>query len=488
MKPGFNGIANLEDIAYREMISRGFITDFSEEVKQEVGQIDSPLLWKNHSYRDLRHFLWCSIDNDDSLDLDQLTYAEVISKRETKIYIAIANVASVVQKNSLIDKRASTNTTSVYTPAKVFHMLPEKLSTHLTSLNENEDRLAIVVEVIVHEDGSLGAYDVYPSLVKNVSKLAYSSVGRWLETGTDLPSSVAKIPSLDSQLLLQSVVAQQMKKWRYSHGMLNLQKQESKPLLKHNQVVNLVEVSKNLANELIEYFMIAANNSITKFMRKKQLPLFRRVVRIPKKWSRIVAIAANLNETLPSEPNSEALSTFLTKQKRDNPERFHDLSLIILKLLGRGEYVVQESDETPLPHFGLSLKEYSHTTAPNRRFPDLVTQRILLALFENRNAPYTHAELVHLAERCTAKEADAEKVERKLMKCVAAAYLSSHLNETFEGIITGAAHKGTWVRLFDPSVEGKVIQGFEGLDVGDRVTVQLIHVDVNQGFIDFKKV
>lgn len=480
---------NLSDLAHQAMLDHELLPDFSDAVKNELREINFPApLFAKDTTKDLTDKLWCSIDNDDSKDLDQLTFAESDSNGSVRIYIAVADVTTVVKQNSAIDIHAKHNTTSVYTPDVIFPMLPLKLSTNLTSLNENEDRLAVVVEILINSNGSYGPFKVYQAAVHNYAKLAYIPTGAWLKDSTFSYPAIKNIPNLDNQIILQDSIAQKMKNNLHDQGMLTLDPIESQPIIVDDVVVGLKEIKKNRANELIEFFMIAANTAITKYLTSKNFPLFKRVVRQPEKWDKIVLLARKYGDSLPPQANSLALHRFLLKQKEKDPLRFPDLSLAVIKLIGRGEYIVQMPYEKPIEHFGLSLKQYSHTTAPNRRYPDVINQRLLHATFENNSIPYSYKELVSLSEYCSLKESDAEKVERQIKKSAAAMLLADRINQSFDGIITGASEKGTWVRLFDPPIEGKVVQGFMGLDVGDRVRVRLIYVNIPNGFIDFSTI
>lgn len=474
---------DLTKIARQALRDHGLEPDFSPAVIKELNSIE-----KSHislDFKDLRHFLWCSIDNDDSRDLDQLTYASSNLSSSTSIYIAVADVDSLVPKNSPIDQHAQINTTSIYTPTKVFPMLPEKLSTDLTSLNENEDRPAIVIEIAIDSEGNIGKYEIYQAIVRNYAKLAYNSVGTWLDNKGPIPQKIPKVQGLEENLRLQNTVSQQLKKKRSSLGSLSLQTPESRALVKENEIVEMVPVTANLATEIIENFMIAANEVIATKLVSSKLPSLRRVVRVPKRWDRIVELAAQHGQTLPPQPDSIALDNFLIKMRKENPVAFPDLSLSVVKLLGNGEYVVEGSGQPPLGHFGLALKEYTHSTAPNRRYPDLITQRQIKTLLTGRDPIYNLRELSHLADHCTKQEDAATKVERQTYKSAAALLLSPQIGKTFDGIITGASNKGTWVRIFHPPVEGKVVKSSKLLDVGDRVKVKLIEVDVLKGYIDF---
>jgi VacB/RNase II family 3'-5' exoribonuclease len=478
----------LERIAYRVMKERGFLPDFSraalnelEEIQQVDGGAESP-------GKDLRHLLWASIDNDDSLDLDQLTVAETLPDNTVKILVAVADVDALVKKNSAIDEHARQNTTSVYTAGKTFPMLPERLSTDLTSLNDQEDRPAMVIEMAINEMGKIQSSEIYRALVRNRAKLSYDSVAAWLEGKGSMPEAVAAVPGLAENLRIQDRVAQRLKALRHEHGALDLQTLEARPVFAGDEIQDLRVEERNRAKEIIEDLMIAANGATARFLHGKKVPSLRRMVRSPKRWGRIVEVAAQHNFPLPSEPDSKALASFLAEQKAADPLRFPDLSLSIIKLHGPGEYVVELPEEDVPGHFGLAVKDYTHSTAPNRRFPDLITQRILKAALGGSPMSYSQDELGKLARHCTEKEDDANKVERLVAKSAAAMLLSSRIGDQFDAICTGAAAKGTWVRIFHPPIEGRLLYGYEGVDVGNRLKVQLIHTDVEKGYIDFKKI
>lgn len=486
MKTGSHLSADLSILARRSMLQNNLIPDFPPEVVKELQSINTPaLLSPSEKIKDLRGKLWFSIDNDDSLDLDQLTFAEKISPTESKIYIAIADVDALVKKGMAIDIHAEKNTTSIYTPSKVFPMLPEKLSTNLTSLNENEDRLVVIAEVLINKNGWFDTFEVYPAFVRNYAKLTYNNIGAWLENHLPIPEKVVALKGLDEQIILQDRIAQQIKEYRQHRGALSFETMEPQPVIVHNEIVDLKEIEKNRARDLIENFMITANAAITLYLIKHKFPTFRRIVRIPKRWERIVELAKPFGENLPINPDSKALEAFLLKRRQADPSTFPDLSLAIIKLLGRGEYLVEHPGEPPVGHFALALSEYSHATAPNRRYPDLVIQRLLKALFTGKEPPYSYPELEAIARNCTDQETAAEKVKRSLIKSAAGMILSSHLNEVYDAMVTGAGPKGTWVRIYHPTVEGRLIQGFEGLDVGDRIKAKLVHVDIDRGYIDF---
>ena len=484
-----NGKSVLEQIARRVMMEHGFQTDFSTAAFDELAKIQNFDAGKGIIFKDLRQLHWASIDNDDSQDLDQLTVAEELPDNNVKILVAIADVDSMVKKNSEIDGHAHQNTTTVYTAGKTFPMLPEKLSTNLTSLDYNEDRPALVVEMIIDDAGEIKSSDIYHATVNNHAKLAYNAVAAWLEGKEPTPNkAVAVPPALAENLRIQDRVAQKLRSQRYKRGALELQTLEASPVFDGDEIRDLQVEENNRAKEIIEDFMIAANDVTAVFLQGKQISSLRRVVRAPKRWDRIVEIAAQHNFQLPAQPDSKALSDFLVKQKAADPLRFPDLSLIIIKLLGAGEYVVELPNQTAPGHFGLAVKDYTHSTTPNRRFPDLITQRILKSTLSGSQMPYTDSELSELAQRCTEKEDDANKVERQVAKSAAAMLLSVRIGDLFDAICTGAADKGTWVRIFQPPIEGRLARGYEGVDVGNRLKVKLVHVDVDKGFIDFEKV
>jgi VacB/RNase II family 3'-5' exoribonuclease len=475
----------LRRIAHRVMVERGFLPDFSPEALKEARLLREEALISDRSLRDLRGLLWASIDNDDSRDLDQLTVAEPNASGGAKVLVAIADVAAIVSRGSAIDQHAARNTTSVYSAAETFPMLPERLSTDLTSLRESADREAVVLEMTVGVNGRVEASDVYRGIVRNHAKLAYNGVSAWLEGKAAPPSRVAAVAGLDAQLRLQSRVAESMRGLRREHGALSLETPQARPVFEGDALVDLLPEENNRAKRLIEDFMVGANGVTARYLASRGFPSLRRVLRSPERWSRIVDLASSLGEKLPPEPNAPALEAFLVGRRAKDPARFPDLSLSVVKLLGRGEYVVELPGQSTQGHFGLAVRDYTHSTAPNRRFPDLVTQRLLHAALAGVPPPYATDDLRALARHCTEQEDNAAKVERRVAKSAAAMLLAPRLGERFEATVTGASPKGTWVRIARPAVEGMVIRGFEGLDVGDRITVELSNVDVERGFIDF---
>jgi VacB/RNase II family 3'-5' exoribonuclease len=479
--------SDLTALAREAMIDHGLEPDFSPEIAAQLDSIHGPARESGPDIRDLRQLLWCSIDNDDSRDLDQLTVAEDLGGGKLRALVAVADVDAVVKKGTPIDDRARQNTTSVYTPTIIFPMLPEKLSTDLTSLNEGEERVAVVIDMTVDEGGNVVAGEVYRATVLNKAKLAYNSVAPWLEGQGEAPPKLVAAKGLDANLKLQDQAAQRLRELRHEHGALDLETIESQAIMADGKVVDLKAEMKNRAKQLIEDFMIAANGVTARFLADKKLPSLRRVVRSPERWDRIEAIAKDLGDQLPPDPDSKALEDFLVRRRKADPTTFPDLSLTIVKAMGAGEYAVDMPGQTPVGHFGLAVRDYSHSTAPNRRFPDLITHRLVKAALVGTAAPYTPDELEQLARHCTEQEDAANKVERQTRKSAAASMLATHIGTRYDGIVTGASAKGTWVRIFHPPVEGKVVHGAEGLDIGQRVHVKLIDTDVDKGFIDFAR-
>ena len=471
------------------MLERGLEPEFPGAARSEADRAHAAATNGSADVRDLRQLLWCSIDNDDSKDLDQLTVAEQGAGGTAIIRIAVADVAEVVKKNSALDAHAALNTTSVYTEGEIFPMLPPRLSTDLTSLNPGEDRLSVVVEAVVDGHGSVGGGSVYRAAVRNHAKLTYNEVGRWLEDGTIVPDSVRAVHGLDANLQLQDQAARRLLTARSELGALDLETDEAKAVFDNGNVLDLKPREKNRAGMLIEDFMIAANGVTARFLESHRVPAIRRIVRTPEKWERIVQLAWDHHQIkLPDSPDAKALSEFLRQERAADPENFPILSLAVLKLLGRGQYVAEiPGDQTP-GHFGLAVDAYTHSTAPNRRFPDLITQRLIKAALARNAVAYSRDELVALAAHCTEQEDNAKKVERAVRKSAAALLLERRIGTLFDSIVTGASQKGTWVRIWHPAVEGKLETGDDRYDVGERVRVRLVHTDVERGFIDFKPV
>jgi exoribonuclease II len=479
-----HGTYNLVELAVAAMTSHGFEANFSDAALEQASLLDEVKKDTADGYVDLTHLLWCSIDNDDSRDLDQVTVSEELPDGTTKILVGVADVDTVVVQNSPLDQHARHNTTSIYTGVRTFPMFPERLSWDLTSLNANEDRRAFIFEFVVDADGHVGNARIYKAWVRNKAKLTYNGLSPWLEGNDSLPPEVAALSGLEAQLQTQDAAAQRLRTARLEHGALDLQTLQPRAVTDNNIVIDLVADYQNRAQELIEDLMVAANGVAARYLTAKNFPTFRRVVRSPERWLRIVSLAETMGFLLPDEPDSKALNQFLIEQKRKDPVRFPDLSLTVVKLLGRGEYVVETPSQTPLGHFGLAVRDYSHSTAPNRRYPDLVTHRLLKSALAGSPPPNMGA-LEALATHCTERENEADKVERQIRKSAGASLLSNHIGETFEAIVTGASDKGTWVRVMKPPVEGKVVRGESGLDVGDRCRVRLVAVDIPNGYIDF---
>ncbi len=485
--------AILQRIAQRVMIERGLLPAFSDDAVAELQHLPAPATASGPDgngppVRDLTGLLWASIDNDDSRDLDQLTVAEPLAGDAVTIRVAVADVDALVKDGSAIDTHARHNTTSVYTAGQIFPMLPERLSTDLTSLNFGQERLAVVVEFAVATDGSIQSSGIYRARVRNQAKLAYNSVAAWLDGTAPAPKALAGVEGLADNLRQQDLVAQRLKTRRHAHGALNLETIRARPVFDDGHVRGLDIERKNRATEIIEDFMIAANGVTARYLADKHVPSIRRVVRTPKRWDRIVELARTHGATLPANPDPVALDAFLVKTRDADEGRFPDLSLAVIKLLGSGEYVAEQSGAAAPGHFGLAVKDYTHSTAPNRRYPDLVTQRLLKAAIAGRATPYDYDALTALAAHFTEGEDAATKVERQVGKSAAAMLLESRIGERFDALVTGASEKGTWARLLTLPVEGRVERGFEGLDVGDQIRVELISVNVERGFIDFGNV
>ncbi|MGC8669018.1 MAG: RNB domain-containing ribonuclease [Chthonomonadales bacterium] len=478
---------NLHELARRVMLERGLEPEFPPEVLRQVASLSEPARDGDGAVRDLRGLAWCSIDNDDSRDLDQLTVAQDLGGGDVRVLVAVADVDALVRPGSAVDDHARTNTTSVYTAGGIFPMLPEKLSTDLTSLNEGEDRLAIIVAYVVRTDGSVSEGEVYRAWVRNKAKLAYNSVAAWLDGSGPIPPALAAAAGVPEQLRLQDAVAQRLAERRHEHGALTLETIEAKVVADEGRVVDLQVEPKNRAHEIIEDFMIAANGVTTRYLAERNFPTFRRVVRTPERWDRIRHLASEFGEALPPEPNAPALERFLSARRQADPLRFPDLSLAVIKLLGPGEYMVNVPGQPGMGHFGLAVRDYSHSTAPNRRYPDIITQRLLKAAMAGSQVPYALTDLEDLAAHCTRQEDAAKKVERQVSKSAAAALLSDRIGEHFDALVTGVTSRGTWVRVLHPPVEGMLVQGAQGADVGDRIHVRLVAVDIERGYIDFAR-
>jgi VacB/RNase II family 3'-5' exoribonuclease len=478
---------DLQATAKQIMQQHGFEPDFSPQIVQQLADLKAhpPQIAASADIRDLRNLLWSSIDNDTSRDLDQIEVAERASNGDVKVMVGIADVDAFVPKQTPIDQHAARETTTVYAGVRNFPMLPEELSTGKTSLLENQDCLSVIIEFVVDSNGVVKASNVYRALVRNKAQLQYNSVGAWLEGKSPAPPKVAASADLQAQLKVQDEVAQKLKTQRFQHGALNLQTDELHPLIVNNQVTGVVKQQKNRATDLIEDFMVAANGVVARFL--ENVSSIRRIVRTPERWDRIVQLAATKGEKLPVQPDSKALNEFLLRRKAADPDHFADLSLGVIKLIGPGEYVVERAGEVAPGHFGLAVQDYTHSTAPNRRFADVVTQRLIKALLGGQKNPYSDDELTAIAANCTQKEDAAKKVERDMSKRLAAIAMQQHIGEVFDAMVTGVTDHGTFVRALQPHIEGLLAQGQQGLDVGDRIRAKLIRTDPQKGFIDFSR-
>lgn len=475
----------LHDLAARAMIERGLVPGFPAEALAELRALPAAPRHTDPSIRDLTALAWSSIDNETSRDLDQLTVAVPDGDAVHRVLVAVADVDALVPKDSALDARARANTTSVYTAATIFPMLPEELSTDLTSLNPDVDRLAVVVSMDVAADGAVRRSEVFRARVRNHAKLAYPEVAAWLDGTGPEPAPIGRVPGLADNLRLQDAAAQRLRQRRRAQGALSLDTVRARPVFAGDDLRDLEEERKNRATELIEDFMIAANGVIARFLEDHGVAMIQRVVRSPRRWDRLVALARDHGDDLPETPDPVALDAFLGRARRRDPERYPDVSLAVVKLLGAGEYVADVPGSEAPGHFGLAVKDYAHSTAPNRRYADLVTQRLVKAVLADQPSPYSAGELTALATHLTAQEDAANKVERQVSKSAAALLLRGRLGEIFDGLVTGASAKGTWARVFHPPVEGRMVRGFESMDVGDAVRLRLLDVNVERGFIDF---
>ena len=474
-------------MARQIMLAAGFEPNFPPATQQQLADIAAhpPQLTPSAKVPDLRNLLWSSIDNDTSKDLDQIEVAERLPNGDIKVLIGIADVDAFVPKDTPIDQHAARETTSVYTGVSIFPMLPNALSTGASSLLPDVDRPAVVTEFVVNASGAIGSSNVYRAIVRNKAQLTYNAVGAWLEATAAAPPKVAASPDLQAQLKLQDEAAQALKKLRYEHGALNIDTNEVNAIMLNAQVIDVVKQPKNRATELIEDFMIAANGVVARLLLK--VSSLRRIVKTPAHWDGIVRLAAAQGVTLPAQADSKALNDFLVQRKAADPDHFADLSLAVIKLIGPGEYVLERPGDPEQGHFGLAVQDYTHSTAPNRRFADVVTQRLIKALLDGKPGPYSDTELAAIATNCTAKGDAARKVEREMSKRMSAIAMSHRVGETFDAIVTGVTPKGTFVRVMQPHIEGLLAQGAQGLHVGDKIRAKLTRTDVQRGFIDFVK-
>jgi exoribonuclease-2 len=477
--------ATLQEIARRAMLERGLAPDFSPAAMAEVEAIREPSAAASAKARDLRGLAWCSIDNDDSRDLDQLSVAEALPGGSVRVLVAVAEVTALVRQGCALDDHARTNTTSVYTAGGNFPMLPERLSTDLTSLNYRSERSAVVIDMVFDARGSLAESAIYEAAVINKAKLAYNSIAAWIEGSGPMPEAVAAVPALDANIMMQHRLAERLRELRHMRGALSLQTLQARPVFIGDALHDLEPDQSNVAKSLIEELMVAANGVTARFLTSKNFPCVRRVVRTPAHWERIVELAAERGCSLPGAPDGIALEAFLVEARKKDPAYFPDLSLCVIKLMGRGEYVVEAPGGDAPGHFGLAVREYSHSTAPNRRFPDMLIQRLVRAALAGSRQPYSEGDLESLALHCTEQENEAKKVERQVIKSAAAILLEARIGEAFDATVTGVTDRGTWVRLGRPPVEGKLVSGPHPLKVGGRIRVKLVHTDVERGYIDF---
>ncbi len=481
---------DLAAAARSEMVHEGFSFGEAPGGDEQLAAIRSSLTKIAEGVKDLTSLPWSSIDNDTSKDLDQIEYAERTADGiGIRVLVAIADVAAVIAKDSPLDRAAAAQTQTVYTAVHNFPMLPAELSTDLTSLNEGQVRRVVVCEFTVDSAGLPRATTIYTALARNGAQLAYSSIGPWLEqkAGAVVPK-LASNPALAAQLRLQDEAAHRLHGQRLAMGALDFKRVEADPVVVDGKVQAIEAVTGNRATDLIAAFMIAANETMAATLRRSGRSCLRRVVRSPERWSRIVTLVAGKGMTLAATPDSAALNEFLQAQRVADPVHYPDLSLAIIKLMGPGEYVLARGGEDDQPgHFGLAALDYTHSTAPNRRYADLVTQRIVKAMLAGEPAPYTEDELAAIAQQLNERDSAARKVERSMQKRVAAVALGGRVGEHFEGVITGVNDKGTFLRVFRPPVEGKIVRGAEGLDVGDTTTVTLVSTDPVHAYIDFAR-
>ncbi len=480
--------SDLIRIAAEAMIERGLEPEYPTAALTQLAAIAGSGGDDDPGIRNLTALCWCSIDNDDSRDLDQLTVCEDLPAGAVKVLVAVADVDVLVAKDSAIDMHAWVNTASIYTSARMFPMLPERLSNDLTSLNPDHDRLAIVTEMVIATDASITQATIYRAMVRNKAQLAYDAISAWLDGDGPLPDSAGRIAGLEAQLRAQDEVAQRLRVRRHAQGSLELETFEPRAVFDGERVVDIRQQEHNRARQLIEELMIATNECSAQYLASAGGASLRRVVRSPERWLRIVDVARRYGVNLPKSPSSRSLGDFLAQRHRADPLRFPDLSLVIVKLMGPGEYVVERAGSTPVGHFGLAVQDYMHSTAPNRRFPDLITQRMVKAHLAGSRPPYSLEELAALADHCTAQEDAVRKVERRMRKSEAALVLESRVGQRFDAIVTGCSDAGTWVRIFTPPVEGRLVAGTHGLEVGHQLRVKLVLTDVERGFVDFIRI
>jgi len=475
----------LSDRARRAMYENGFEPEFSDAVYEQLKQIGHLDADWDRSIQDLRHLLWSSIDNRTSRDLDQVEWAERLENGDIRVLVGIADVDALVAKSTPIDEHARQNTVTVYTQSKIFPMLPEELSTDKTSLNQGEDRLAVVADMTIKANGDVPESNFFRAIIHNHAKFSYEEIGGWLDEKGEMPQDMRDSAELKSQIELQHEAAKRLAAYREKKGALEFESIESSAVVEDGEIKALISVRTNSAKKLIENFMVAANVEMAEFLEAHGWASLRRVVKEPQRWDGIRRIASEFGAVLPESPNQPALAAFLDRRRAADPQHFPDLSLSIVKLIGSGQYVVERPGEDAGGHFGLAVNDYAHSTAPNRRFTDIVIQRLVKALIAKQPPPYTDDELDAIAEHCNEQEKAARKVERKMRKIVAATVMQRHLGEKFDAIVTGITQSGTFARILRPPVDGRIEQGQNGLDVGDKIRVRLVSADTRNGFIDF---
>ena len=483
-------IAELNALARQALIDNNFAPDFPPQVIADAESLDEQKIISSAgaSVKDLRSLLWSSIDDAASLDLDQVEFAEKLPNCDIRLLVGIADVDEFEPKDSAIDAFAAKNITSIYTASRVFPMLPERLSTDLTSLRAGVERLAVVIEMIVGDGGDVQTGDVFRAMLRSQAKLSYEEIGAWLDEKTEIPASVSQTNGLEAQIRLQYETAVRLRDFRRQKGALEFETIEAKPVISGDEITDIKIEQTNAARDIIENFMIAANVQTAEFLENRNQPSLRRVVKTPARWNRIREIARAFGENLPENPDSLALAGFLAKRKIADPTHYPDLSLSIIKLLGAGEYVVQAAGADAGGHFGLAVPDYTHSTAPNRRYADLIVQRLIKATLAGKPAPYSFEELTAIAAHLNERESAARKVERQIGKSVAASVMATRVGEEFDAIVTGINERGTFARVLNPPVDGRIVENEANLQIGETIRVRLTNTDVNQGFIDFARV
>ena len=483
-------ISHLDALARQVLIDNNFAPDFPSQVIDAAESLDKQQITSSadSSVKDLRSLLWSSIDDAASLDLDQVEFAEKLPNGDIRLLVGIADVDEFVPKDSVIDRFAARNTVSIYAASRVFPMLPKQLSTDLTSLRESVERLAVVIEMIVGANGDVQTGDVFRAVLRNRAKLSYEEIGAWLDDSSKIPASVSQTSGMEAQIRLQYETALRLQNFRKQKGALEFETIEAKPVIADGEVTDINAERRNAARDIIENFMIAANVQTAEFLENRNVPSLRRVVKTPARWNRIVAIARTFGEILPENPDSLALAEFLARRKAADPTHYPDVSLSIIKLLGAGEYVVQEAGADAGGHFGLAVPDYTHSTAPNRRYTDLIVQRLVKATLEEKPAPYNFEELTQITARCNERESAARRVERQIRKTVAASVMASRVGEVFDAIVTGINENGTFARVLRPPVDGRIVENEANLQIGEKIRVRLISTNVQRGFIDFARI